>query len=76
MWWRIRPRHTPESVAAELVRGLEDGSIVLPADDALARAVAGAVYKAVLASRREAKSIGETLATVTAAAEHILRRNG
>jgi hypothetical protein len=29
----LRPRHTPESIARELVEGLEDGSIVLPDED-------------------------------------------
>ncbi len=85
MWWRrIRPKHTPESVAAELVRGLEDGSIVLREEDLelpedpVARTVADAVRAAVFAvvteNRRDAKGLAETVATVAAAAERAAAR--
>jgi hypothetical protein len=30
MWWPFRPKHTLESVAIEIIEGLDNGTVVLP----------------------------------------------
>ena len=34
MWWPFRPKHTVDSVAKEILEGLDNGSVVLPWSDA------------------------------------------